>query len=319
MANAPSSVKPEKLPDLLAGFEPERVVPLRHPLRWVAVAVLAVLTAMLVHALVTEPGFQWPVVGSYLFDHAILDGVLVTLELTATAMAISIALGLILAIMRQSENPILSYSAVTYITFFRGVPTLVQLIFWFNLSVLFPRFGIGIPFGPEFASGNASSVISPLLAANLGLGLCDAAYTAEIIRGGLLSVDYDQIEASDSLGLTQRQRLRHIVLPQAMRTIIPPLGNGVIAMLKYTSLASVISVTELLQSAQSIYQRTFQTIPLLLVASIWYVFLTAALTIGQRWIERRFARGTAAPPNGLLRHIGRNLWARRATPGTSTA
>jgi polar amino acid transport system permease protein len=222
----------------------------------------------------------------------------ITIILTVTAMAIGIILGLIIAVMRQSENWVLSSVAGVYIWFFRATPALVQLIFWFNLAALFPHLSFGIPFGPSFVSGDANKFITPLIAANLGLGLCEAAFMAEIMRGGLLSVDAGQLEAAHALGMSRLKALRHVVLPQAMRVIIPPTGNETIGMLKYTSLASVISVTELLESAQIIYQRTFQPIPLLIVASIWYLAMTSALTIGQRYLERKFGRGVQRRGSG---------------------
>jgi polar amino acid transport system permease protein len=243
------------------------------------------------YIVVTNPNFQWEVVGKYLFSTDVLRGVLVTIELTATAMLIGIGLGIVIALMRLSSNRLLSGPAMLYITCFRGTPALVQLIFWFNLSALFPTITIGIPwFGPVFATVNANALITPFIAANLGLGLCEAAYMAEIVRSGILSVDAGQQEAAIAVGMTRAQAMRKVILPQALRVIIPPTGNQVIGMLKYTSLASVISVTELLASAELVYTRTFETIPLLIVASLWYVLLTTILTAVQRVIERRVGR-----------------------------
>src|SRR3954447_6120211 len=201
-------------------WKPEKLVPLRHPWRWVAVAVELVLVAMLIHAVFSQPAFQWSVVGKYLFDSSILKGVVVTIELTVVAMAVAAALGVGLALMRLSENPVLRNSALLYITFFRGTPALVQILFWFNLAALFPRLGIGIPFGPEFISGSANSFVTPFLAAILGLGLQEAAFMAEIVRGGILGVDSGQTEAMKALGISRAQGLRKVILPQAMRIIV---------------------------------------------------------------------------------------------------
>jgi polar amino acid transport system permease protein len=256
------------------------VVPLRHPWRWVAVAVLAVLAAMFFHSLVVNPAWQWDYVRGYLTDHRIFDGIWVTLELTGLAMAIGIVLGILLAVMRGSPNPVVSTVAWVYTWFFRGTPVLVQLIFWYAFAFLFKRISVGIPFGPVFHSWDSNSVITPFMAGVLGLGLNEAAYMSEIARAGLISV---------GRGLS----MRRIILPQAMRVIIPPTGNETISMLKTTSLVSVIGIFELTGSAQSIYENaTFLQIPLLVVASIWYLIMTSILSIGQYFLERRFGRGT---------------------------
>lgn len=266
-------------------------VPLRHPGRWLASGFVALILAWFGYTVVVNPNFQWDVVGHYLFSKPILHGVLVTIQLTLSAMAIGISLGIIIALMRLSDNWLLNSAAQAYIVFFRATPALVQLIFWFNLSALFPVIEIGIPIiGPTFLSINANDVITPFVAANLGLGLCEGAYMAEIVRSGIQSVDIGQAEAASAIGMSRRQTMRKIILPQALRVIIPPTGNQVIGMLKYTSLASVISVTEVLASAELIYTRTFETIPLLLVASFWYLVLTTFLTICQRHLERHVGR-----------------------------
>jgi polar amino acid transport system permease protein len=283
--------------DPLAGLAPGPPVPLRHPGRWIACAVVLLLLAWFGWTVVHNPNFQWPVVGKYLFSREILAGVLMTIELTASAMAIGIALGIVAALMRLSDNPLLSSAAQLYIVCFRATPALVQLIFWFNLSALFPTITIGVPFfGPDFVTLDANALITPFVAANLGLGLCEGAYMAEIVRSGILSVDAGEAEAAAAVGMTRAQTMRHVILPQALRVIVPPTGNQVIGMLKYTSLASVISVTELLASAELIYTRTFETIPLLIVASLWYVALTTVLTAFQRIIERRVGRSHRKEP-----------------------
>ncbi len=285
-----------------------KAVPVRHPGRWVASVVVAVLAAMFVHGLVAEKGYGWAVVGQYFLSTRVLDGLGLTIELTVIAMAIGIALGIVLAIMRLSPNPLVSGSSWAFIWFFRGTPLLVQLLFWYNMAALYPRLGLGIPFGPEFVSGTANSFITPLAAAIFGLGLNEGAYMAEIVRAGFLSVDEGQTDAAQSLGMTRLQTMRRVVLPQAMRVIIPPTGNETISMLKNTSLVSVIAVTELLYSVQLIYATNYQTIPLLVVASLWYLIVTTVLTIGQYYIERHYAKGsTRELPRTLLQRLLDNL------------
>ena len=279
-------------------------VPLARPGRWLAAALVALLVLWFVWIVFNNPNFQWRVVGKYLFSKEILDGVKLTIELTISAMLIGMTLGLTAALMRLSDNKLLSTAAKGYIVFFRGTPALVQLIFWFNLAALFPRITLGIPFlAPAWLSIDANAVITPVVAATLGLGLCEGAYMSEIVRAGILSVDPGQREAATALGLTRAQTMRRIVLPQALRVIVPPTGNQIIGMLKLTSLASVISVTELLAAAGLIYTRTYETIPLLIVASIWYIVLTGVLTLVQRFIERHLGRSVhdAAQPASASR------------------
>jgi polar amino acid transport system permease protein len=272
---------------------PIKAVPVRHPGRWVGVAVIAVLAAMLVHSFLTNPNFEWDVVGQYLFSDPVLRGLRNTLILTVLSMAIGIVGGVLLAVMRLSPNPVLAGAAAVYIWLFRGTPVITQLIFWNFLAALYPRLGLGIPFGPTFVSVDTNAVISVFAASLLGLGLNEAAYMAEIVRGGIQSVDHGQSEAAGALGLTRTQTLRRIVLPQAMRVIVPPTGNETISMLKTTSLVVVIAYFELTVAVQTIYSRTFQTIPLLIVAALWYLALTSVLSVGQMFIERRFGRGFA--------------------------
>jgi polar amino acid transport system permease protein len=282
-------------------------VPVRHPGRWVATAIVVVLVAVFAKSLLTNPNFQWDIVGEYFFDESILRGGLLTLELTGVSMAIGILLGIVLAVMRGSPNPILSGTSAVYIWFFRGTPLLVQLIFWFNLSALYPELTLGIPFGPQFVDLDANVLITPLIAAFLGLALNEGAYMAEIVRAGIVSVQPGQHQAAASLGMTRLQTMRRIVLPQAMRVIIPPTGNQTIAMLKTSSLVSVLAIPELLYSAQIIYSRTFQTIPLLLVASIWYLIATSILTVIQTRIERYFSPDVHDPGEPFLRRLWDNL------------
>lgn len=254
-------------------------------------AVIAVLAAMLVHTLITNTRFQWGVVGQFFLSQAILSGLVRTIELTVVAMSGGILLGIVLAILRLSPNPVLSRASWAYIWFFRGTPVLVQIIFWYNLSALFPQLSFGVPFGPALVSGSLNSIITPFVASILGLGLAEAAYMAEIVRAGIMSVDKGQQHAAAALGMGRLLVMRRIVLPQAMRVIIPPTGNETISMLKTTSLVSVISFQELLYSAQLIYARNYETIPLLLVASLWYLAATTVLSGLQVLVERRAGRG----------------------------
>lgn len=267
------------------------VVPARHTGRWIAVAVIIFLVVGIVQILVTNPRFQWPVIGQYLFAAPILSGLLKTLMLTAVAMVLGILIGVVLAVARLSPNPILSGAAWLYSWFFRGTPLLVQLLFWYFLSALFPVIALGVPFGPSFTIASTNALISPLSAAILGLALNEGAYMGEIVRAGLMAVSPGQTEAAEAIGMTRIQVMRRVVLPQAMRIIIPPTGNETIGMLKNTSLVLVIGYAELLTSASLIYSRTFQTIPLLIVAALWYLFVTALLSVAQFYIERHYGRG----------------------------
>jgi polar amino acid transport system permease protein len=253
----------------------------RHPGRVVAVAVIAVLIAMAVNMLLTNERFQWDVVGKYLFAEPIISGMLRTLQLTAIAMIVGVVLGVIAAVCRLSPNPIVSRAALLYIWFFRGTPLLVQLLFWFFLGALLPQISLGIPFGPEFVSVSSNDLITPFFAAIVGLGINEGSYMSEIVRAGILSVSKGQTEAALAIGMTRMQAMRRVVLPQAMRVIIPPTGNETIGMLKNTSLVIMIGYTELLTSASLIYARTYETIPLLIVAALWYLLITAILSVGQ--------------------------------------
>jgi len=263
-------------------------VPVRHPGRWIAGAIVVVIAASIIRSIVTgagskapNTGFQWHVVGHYLFDSRILHGVLATIWLTVLAMLIGILLGILFAVMRQSPNPLVSGFSWLYIWFFRGTPLLVQLLFWFNISALFPTISLGVPFGgPAIINGNANTVITAFTAALLGLGLN---------------------EGAQSLGLSRLQTMRLVVLPQAMRVIIPPTGNETISMLKNTSLASVITYVELTYAAQEIYAANYKVIPLLIVISIWYLAMTSVLYVGQYFIERRYGRGFSRAEQATMR------------------
>jgi polar amino acid transport system permease protein len=286
-------VTTSELPEERTG-RPEdiKAIPIRRPGRWIASAVVLVVVASVIRSVATNKGFGWGVVGHFLFDGRILHGVTITLELTVLSMAIGIVLGVLVAVMRLSPNPLVSGSSWFYIWFFRGTPLLVQLIFWFNIAALFPTIDLGVPFGPSFIHANANSLITPFVAALLGFGLNEGAYMSEIVRAGFLAVDEGQTEAAQSLGLSRMQIMRRIVLPQAMRVIIPPTGNETISMLKNTSLVIVLgSVFDLLFEASQIYDANFKTIPLLIVASIWYLAMTSIAYVGQYFIEQRFGRG----------------------------
>jgi polar amino acid transport system permease protein len=287
-ADATDIPEPNRRPDDI------RAVPVRHTGRWVATVLILVFGASLVHSIATNKQLEWHVVGRFLFDQRILEGVTRTIELTVSAMAVGVALGVVLAVMRLSPNPLVSGSSWLYIWFFRATPVLVQLLFWYNIAAIYPSISLGIPFvGVEFVHGSANTVITTFVATLLGLGLNEGAYMAEIVRAGIISVGEGQTEAAQSLGMSRLQIMRRIVLPQAMRVIIPPTGNETISMLKTSSLASVITFTELLLAAENIYSVNFKPIQLLIVASIWYAAMTSVLYVGQYYLERYYARGAA--------------------------
>jgi polar amino acid transport system permease protein len=256
-------------------------------------AVIAVMVvASIVWSMAGNPNMEWDVVGEYLFASLTLNGVLVTLYLTVVSLVIGIVGGVLVAVMRLSGNPVLYNIAGLYIGLFRGTPLLVQIIFWGYMGALFKNVELGIPFtNITFFSIPTNQLIGPVVAAILALGLNEVAYACEIVRGGILGVDKGQTEAAYSLGMPPRRTMLRIVLPQAMRTVIPALGNEVITMLKMTSLVSVIAGADLLTNLQNVYSQTYQVIPLLIVASIWYCGLSAILSVPQRYLERRFGRG----------------------------
>ena len=270
---------------------PMRVVPIRHYGQWITTLVLLVLAALVVQSLLTNPRFQWNIVFEFFLNGQIVKGLGVTALLTLVAMVVGAVIGVIMALGRESRNPVVAGAAGLYVGFFRGTPLLVQLIFWFNLAALYPVLTLGVPFGPGLVSADTNVLITPFAAAVLGLGLNEGAYMSEIVRAGLQSVDPGQTQAAQALGLRKGQVFRRIVLPQAMRVIIPPTGNETISMLKTTSLVSVIAIPELLWQAQAIYSRSFQVIPLLITVSLWYLLVTTVLSIGQYYLERYFKRG----------------------------
>ncbi|MER8069798.1 amino acid ABC transporter permease [Streptomyces sp. NPDC094034] len=287
--------------------EISRIVPRRHPGRWLAAAVALLGLAMIVNSVVRNERFQWSVVSRYFTTPAVLDGLLLTLWLTAAVMVLGFLIGTVFAVMRLSVNPVLRTISWGYVWIFRSTPLLVQLLFWFNIGALYPTLGIGIPFGPEFLTFQTVNLFGAGLTALIGLTLHEAAYAAEVVRGGILSVDAGQTEAAAALGLSRRRVLRRVVVPQAMRSIVPTAGNMLIGTLKGTSIVSVLAVHDLLFSVQLIYNRTYQIVPLLMVATIWYVIVTTVLSVGQFYVERHYARGAARelPPTPLQRLRGR--------------
>jgi len=263
---------------------------------------ILIVAASIVRSIIDNSNFQWHLVGNYLFDPRVMHGVVVTIRLTVISMVIGIALGIVLAVMRLSPNPLISGSSWLYIWFFRGTPLLVQILFWNFISALYPKISLGVPFGgPAIINADANSLIPTSVAVILALGLNEGAYMAEIVRAGFISVSEGQTEAAQSLGLSRLQTLRRIVLPQAIRVIIPPTGNEVISMLKNTSLVSVVAYTELLYSVQLIYAANYKQIPLLIVAVFWYLVMTSVLYVVQYFVERRYGRGfTRAQQAGLM-------------------
>ncbi|MER7177284.1 amino acid ABC transporter permease [Streptomyces mesophilus] len=302
-----------------AGSATPSIVPRRHFGRWATAAVALLVFAMVLNSVVRNDAFQWGVVGDYFTTSAVLDGLLLTLWLTAVVMVLGFLLGTVLAVMRLSANPVLRTLSWGFVWVFRSTPLLVQLLFWFNIGALYPTLSLGIPFGPEFLSVKTVNLLGPTLTAVIGLTLHESAYAAEVVRGGILSVESGQTEAAQALGLSKRRTLRRIVIPQAMRSIVPTAGNMLIGTLKGTSIVSVLAVHDLLYSAQLIYNQTYQVIPLLMVATLWYIAVTSVLSAGQYYVERHYARGNsrALPPTPLQRvrvHLGSvRRWLRKVT------
>jgi polar amino acid transport system permease protein len=263
------------------------VQPRHRPGRWVSGAIVIGLAAWLIKTLAENKLIGWPTVGRYLFSVDILHGLLGTLELTGVSMALAIVLGFVLAALGASANPVLVWFVRGYVWIFRSVPLIVQLLAWYNLALVFPVLAIGVPFTTWHVQGATNTVVTPFMAAILGLGLHEAAYMVEIVRAGRVAVPYGQTEAALSVGLTRRQAVRAVVLPQALRVIVPPTGNQLVGLLKASSLVLVIGGVELLTTAQRIYSVNFEVMALLLVASIWYLTVVSVLTIGQHFLEHR--------------------------------
>jgi polar amino acid transport system permease protein len=283
-----------------------KVVPARHPGRWVATALVAVVLAMVGHSLITNPRWEWGIVGAYLTERSIVRGVITTIELTLITAVLGFALGTVLALMRLSRSPLLQAVSWGYTWVFRSVPLILQLLLWYNLAYLYKSLDVGIPFGPSFVSFDTLSLIDKFGAAVLGLGLHQAAYSAEIVRAGILSVDQGQHEAAASLGIPRRRQATRIVLPQAMRSIVPTAVNEVIGLFKGTSIVYVLALGELFYTVSVIYGRTQRVLPMLVVAAIWYVVLTTVVTVVQYYVERYYARGAVRtlPPTPLQRLRG---------------
>ncbi|MHA6667864.1 amino acid ABC transporter permease [Homoserinimonas sp. A447] len=269
--------------------------PRLRPGRIAIALIILVVLAQVAIFLITNERLRWDVVGEYLFNPNVLTGLGMSLFLTIVGMVIGSLLGTLLAAGQLSDFGPIRWVCQLYVGIFRGIPPLVQLIFWFNLAYLVPRIAIGIPFGPEFFSWSSNDLITPLVAAIIGLSLHEAAYMAEIVRSGILSVDSGQRDASSALGFSRTQTFWKVVLPQSMRVIIPPTGSQFIGLLKGTSLVSVIAMGDLLHSVQTIYNQTYQIVPMLLVAIIWYLVVVTLLTMGQRRLERYFGRGYDRP------------------------
>jgi polar amino acid transport system permease protein len=285
------------------------LAPRRHPWRTLAVVVLVVVVASLVYSAAVNDNFQWRVIFRYVFDGEILAGLRTTLIITAVSMVVAVVIGLALAVMRLTDNRTLRWIAGVYIWGFRGTPILVQLLIWYNLAALYPKLTFGVPFGgPALLEGDANKLITPWVAALLGLALNEAAYLAEIIRSGIISVSEGQVEAARALGMSRRLTLRRIVLPQALRVIVPPMSNEAIGLLKYSSIVSVITLPELLYSGQLIYARTYETIPVLLAVSIWYLVVTSVLTVATHLVERRLGAGWARTVPALATPARRWRW-----------
>ena len=268
----------------------------RSTFEYVAWVVCCLLAVGILISVSTNSNFKWYVVARYFTHETILRGLMLTIFLTVASMFFGTILGLGLAIMRSSSIKPIAATAAVYITLFRGTPVLVQLIFWFNIAALYPNLTIGIPFTDISTAVDMNALMAPITAALIGLTLNEAAYMAEIIRGGFSAVGKGQIEAADSLGMSGAMKMRKVIIPQAMPSIIPATGNQVIGMFKETSLVSVLGVAELLQSAQLIYARTYETIPLLIVASLWYLVMTLLLSYPQSQLEKKYSRASSRLP-----------------------
>ncbi|WOF23170.1 amino acid ABC transporter permease [Microbacterium betulae] len=299
------SAPPAETPRAGVDLADARVVHTRHWWRWTIGAVIVFALAQFAWSLVTNENYEWDVFAHYFFSEPVVRGVLITLWLTLLSTVIGFTLGTVLALGRLSKSPLLSSAAWAYIWFFRSVPLVVQLVVWYNLGYLYPTLGLGWPFTDDFwiVEFSTTTLISQWAAAVLGLSLHQAAYSAEIIRGGLLSVDQGQIEAASALGIPAGKRLFRIVLPQAMRSIVPNATNEVIGLVKGASVVFVIALPELFYAVQVIYNRNSAVIPLLLVAVVWYAIVTTVLSIAQFYIERHYARGAVRvlPPTPLQR------------------
>ena len=279
-------------PDWTAESAPIKAIRLRHPWRTVFAVVLILIFALFIIDAARRPAYDWPSVAKYIFDRRISQAAVNTLQLTIYSMVIAIVLGVILAMMRLTPNPVVKSVAWFYLWVFRGTPVYVQLVFWGLLAVIYQSIDIGIPFMKPWHSFETNAALNAFTLAVIGLALNEASYMSEIVRAGLLSVNRGQEEAATALGMSWFQTMRRIILPQSMRVIIPPTGNEVISMLKTTSLVTAVPYSfDLYTRTRDISAETFNPIPMLIVASIWYLFFTSILMVGQYFLERRFARG----------------------------
>jgi polar amino acid transport system permease protein len=280
----------------VGGIRPEliKAIPLRRPGRWITAAIVLLLLALFIYGAATNDAYRWDIFGKYLFDQRISQAAAITLLLTALAMIGAVLLGVLLAVMRLSPNPVLKAVSWVFLWLFRGTPVYVQLVFWGLLAVIYKHLDLGVPFVHQFTHITTASFFSPFWLAVLGLALNEAAYMAEIVRAGISSVDEGQNEAATALGMSWSQTMLRIVLPQAMRVIIPPTGNELISMLKTTSLVTAVPYSfDLYTRSRDISAETFTPIPLLMVASAWYLLFTSILMVGQFYLERYFARGAS--------------------------
>ncbi|MET3813267.1 amino acid ABC transporter permease [Pantoea sp. UYEF8] len=278
-----------------------RIVGKRYYGRWLSALVVLLCVVAMANSMINNPRFEWDVIAANFTAPSILQGVLMTLQLTAISVVLGFAFGTVLALMRLSANPVLVAVSWAYTWFFRGVPMLVQLFLWYNIAALYPKIALSIPGYGEIWSAQSNALVSPFSAAVIALVMHQSAYAAEIVRAGIQSVGNGQVEAARALGYRPAQIFRYTVLPQAMRAILPPAGNEIIGQLKTTAVVSVISLQDVLFSAQIIYQRTYEVIPLLLVATLWYLLMTSVLSVGQYYVERYFGRG-------VTRRETRRLW-----------
>jgi polar amino acid transport system permease protein len=297
-----------------------QAIPLRRPWRWISAVVVLLVVALFIESLATNENIDYPVIGRYLLDTRILSGVWLTLVLTVLSMVVSTLLAIFIAAMRLSTNPVLSGTSWLYVWLFRGTPLLVQIVLWGYLGLLYSRLSVGVPLTDVvFFSVDTNSIITAFVAGFLALTLNEAAYSSEIVRAGMLSVDEGQREAAYSLGMSPIYTFGKILLPQAMRVIIPPMGNELISMLKNTSLLSVIAVLELYTQASLISSQNLRQVELLIVVSVWYLFMTSVLSIPQYYLERRFGRGASRnlPPTPIQRL--KRFLADRKAPATPSA
>ncbi|WP_084486137.1 amino acid ABC transporter permease [Nocardia beijingensis] len=307
-AAAPSEPDPTRTPAPAASAATPTVAKTRHPWRWVVSAVALLVLAQFVHGLATNPGWDWPTFAQYITAKSVLSALRVTLELTAWGTALGFLLGTALAIARLSNNPVLRVISWVYIWAFRSIPLIVQLLFWFNIAYLYQTLSVGVPFGPALFTFEVNGVISGFTAAVIGLALHQAAYSAEIIRAGFISVDAGQLEAAAALGIPRLRQFRTVVAPQAMRSILPNATNEVISLFKGTSIVSVMAIAELFYQVQVIYGRNGRVVPLLMVATVWYIVLTTVLSVAQYYIERHYAKGAhRTPPPTPLQRAWRKL------------